>query len=55
MARTRCKETPAKLVCLPPDWPIYDSGEDANSGRSFVVMPLGEKSLQSCRPFQLSV
>jgi len=27
--------------------PIYDSGEDANSGRYFVVMALADKSLQS--------
>lgn len=27
--------------------PIHDSGEDANSGRYFVVMALAEKSLQS--------
>jgi serine/threonine-protein kinase len=27
--------------------PIYDSGEDANSGRYFVVMALANKSLQS--------
>ena len=27
--------------------PIYESGEDANSGRYFVVMALADKSLQS--------